>query len=401
MAWVKCRLRRTIVLLWTVSLLPAAAGAGEFDVTPNLSLREEYNDNIFFSAEEKEGDFITTFLAGLEGSRRTERVNARLGAELGVLDYADHSDLDSVDQHYRGDAAINATPRLSLSVQGRFDRDSRADRDVETTGIVLDAVRRDRQLYGGSIGYVLDERTQAEASYLFARDDFATERFSDSRSHNLSLGIVRTLDPRTTGRLAFDLVDTRYPRSEVENFSLQVGADRRISEEWTVSGEGGVRHTRSEFSREVFDLDSFQIVAVEEKSREWGWVARASLGWRGIYNSARLSVGRDVDTVSGRAGAVERTSVSLAGDRRFTEDFVGTLAVDWFLNRTENDDASAQPTDETTWSVRPSLRWNLTRDVYLEGGYAFSNVDNREMDAEARRHLAFLRCSGRFPLFEN
>ena len=92
------------------SLFPLSARRGhgdEFKLIPSLALKEEYNDNIFFTEKARADDFITTVTPGLELIDRTEKVDVNLVARAHVLRYVNNTGLDNVDQNYLGDSVIH------------------------------------------------------------------------------------------------------------------------------------------------------------------------------------------------------------------------------------------------------------------------------------------------------
>ena len=66
--------------------------ADEFKLIPSIAVRGEYNDNIFYTADDTEDDFITTISAGLELIERTERVDLNLSALVSPFFYDDYND---------------------------------------------------------------------------------------------------------------------------------------------------------------------------------------------------------------------------------------------------------------------------------------------------------------------
>ena len=72
-------MKRAGLAIWMVTLsiiLPSGVMA-EFNLIPSLAVREEYNDNIFFSYSDTIDDFITTVSAGLELTERTEQLDLK------------------------------------------------------------------------------------------------------------------------------------------------------------------------------------------------------------------------------------------------------------------------------------------------------------------------------------
>ena len=68
----------TVATALVLSSLLINAKADDFEIIPSVLVREEYNDNIFFTKNDKIDDFITTLAGSLELIERTERVNANL-----------------------------------------------------------------------------------------------------------------------------------------------------------------------------------------------------------------------------------------------------------------------------------------------------------------------------------
>ena len=62
-----------ILMLMLAMIRCSAVLADDFNFTPSLGVRGEYNDNIFYTSNNAEDDSITTIIAGLELINRTER----------------------------------------------------------------------------------------------------------------------------------------------------------------------------------------------------------------------------------------------------------------------------------------------------------------------------------------
>ena len=78
----KCFKKVAPAILLVVLLIVCAneTFADEFKLIPSLTVKGEYNDNIFYTTDETEDDFITTISAGLELIERTERLDLGLSA---------------------------------------------------------------------------------------------------------------------------------------------------------------------------------------------------------------------------------------------------------------------------------------------------------------------------------
>ena len=73
------KIRIQLLLLYVLFLLlPSNVIAANFNLTPSLKVREEYNDNIFFEYADTVDDYITTVTAGLELTERTDQLDLSL-----------------------------------------------------------------------------------------------------------------------------------------------------------------------------------------------------------------------------------------------------------------------------------------------------------------------------------
>ena len=204
-----------------LSGLQAAADRREIDLF--LGAREEYNDNIFFTSDDTVDDFITTLSGGLKFLNQTERTDLQLSGILGRLIYSKEKDLDATDQYYKGRFGYEFTPRLGASVDAAYTKDSRPDRDVAESGLILSTVPRQIQNYGAAADYALTEITASNLFYRYTRQDFEPQRIdrsvSDYRAHRAGLGFAHRLDQyvlNTTGRLNFGYNRFTYPETDTE-----------------------------------------------------------------------------------------------------------------------------------------------------------------------------------------
>ena len=157
-------MKKVTLAIWLVVLtivLPNLVMADEFKLIPSLAVRGAFNDNIFYTADDEEDDFITTISAGLELIERTERLDLDLSATVSPFFYDEYNDLDDVDQNYRGRIGYKITPRVRLSADAGYALDSRRDRDIETTGLVISTVERKRWTGGLSGDFTLSEKSAA------------------------------------------------------------------------------------------------------------------------------------------------------------------------------------------------------------------------------------------------
>ncbi|MDD4356227.1 MAG: outer membrane beta-barrel protein, partial [Smithellaceae bacterium] len=148
-------------------MLPAGAFGDDFQLIPSLTVRGEYNDNIFGSANDEESDFITTVSPGLELIESTQRLDLRAAAKISPFFYADNSDWNDVDQNYKGNLGYRISELTRIHANAAYDVSNRPDRDLETTGLVYSNDRRDRQDYGLGFDHSLSVKTALGFSCVY------------------------------------------------------------------------------------------------------------------------------------------------------------------------------------------------------------------------------------------
>jgi hypothetical protein len=76
------------------------------------------------------------------------------------------------------------------------------------------------------------------------------------------------------------------------------------------------------------------------------------------------------------------------------------IAAGYYKNKAEGDEFSFRETDEDTFFIRPTIRWEFFEKFTLEAGYNFSYTDDRVANNDTRRNLVYLQVAYGIPLFE-
>jgi hypothetical protein len=387
----------SLFLLFVLLLLPHEQARGDdFKLIPSLLLRQEYNDNIFFDEDEEEDDFITTISPGLELSERTERLEARVRGRLDALFYANNTDLDHLDQHYRGTVRYQLVPRMGVGAFAGYSETSRADRDIGATGLVQGTETRKRQNYGASTEFVLSEKTLAALSYEYEDEDFddPDPDTVDNESHVASLQFTRDLKdfiPRTKGIMDFGYGRYEFPDADIDNYSLMFGASTELSELVSLLATVGPRYTETNVDEDATG---------QKDSEEWGGNAQILLSYESELTEGSLTFFRDLRKASGRRGTTERTALLGEIRRRFTKEFRGRLSAEYFLNEADRGKLAGEDIDEQTFRVRTLLRYSFTRDIALEASYSFTRTEDNEDNTDTNRNVVFIRLRLQYPLFD-
>jgi hypothetical protein len=409
----------SFITLFTVQ--PALAD--ELKLAPSVTLKEEYNDNIFFSVSDRKSDFISTLTPGISLSDRSERLDANLLVRLNGILYARTSGLSAVDQDYRGRLSYMLSPRTRLSTEASYILDSQPDREIATTGLVLGAVKRHRQQYSISGERTLNEKTSAALAYSYEQDDYDNQRFSDLKYHDASLTFTHDLDrlmratkgsvnldythyissSSTTNIVFGSIVDNMFFDSTVDNFSATIGGSRAFNEVWSVQANVGGRYTVSNFqtTEQLVILQTpFNSIPVKQTSRQWGWVGQLALSYKGELTDGSLAFNTDVQPASGQtSGTTVRTGLVADMRRRFTYELSGSMSVGYYLNKSNPGAIAGQAIDQETVLVTPGIRYEFNRDMYLDASYQYATVFNNIYRNESGRNTFFVRLYIQNPFF--
>jgi hypothetical protein len=383
----------TSVLALGSLLFPLPALAYELQLTPSIALREEYNDNVFFDTQNAESDFITRITPGLELTDKTERLDARLLAQVPIYKYVDNDELDDVDQLYSGNLHYLLTERLSASLRGGYFRTSQPDREILETGLVLGNVIRQRYFGGFSGEYALSDISSLGVAYDYIDDNYNSPNYTDMQSNIANFVYahdVSRIVANTRGRVTFGYGRYDFSDSSVDNYAGTVGFIKKLTEVYSLSADVGVRYT----------VSNFLVGTQEQTSGVWGPVARAALSYTGEYTTASFTLFDDISTSGGNEGTVQRTSFVFDVGRHFIYELWGHLTAGYFLNTSDNNQYALQNIDEQSWSVSPWLRYNFSRNLSLDGSYLFTRVNYKTNDTHANRNVIFLRLEYRYPLLQ-
>jgi hypothetical protein len=395
MAYQKCL---TMGMLGLGLLISMPAMGGEFRVIPMIAVKEEYNDNLFFDADDITRDFITTISPGLKLENNSERLNAGLIARIDQRLYADTDDLNATDQFYQGNLRYKLSPRLGIGAKAGFIQNSSPDRDIQTTGFVQTNATRNRQEYGVSGDYAITEKTTAGLGYAYStdkysgtrdaeRDDVETNAGNLLLTHNLS-----TYFPETLGRLNFGYADYRFFDSTTQKYSATVGFSRRFSELWTVLVDVGARYTPTRF-----DAGPSQT----GDSSGYGGVGNVVISYNGEKTGINFSLNHDIQPASGQEGASERTGLGISMNRRFAYEFSGFLNCGYFLNQSDPNQYSREKIDQQTVYINPGIRYEITQDMSVEASYNYARVEYVGGDnSTADRNLVMVRFYLQYPILE-
>ena len=392
-----------ICLVALMSLICNFGYADQFKLTPTIGAREAYTDNLFFDTQNEIDDYITTIFGGVALLNRTERLDLNLSAKLDGLLYADHDDLDDVEQFYNANIGYRITERMRLAANGGYSDTSRPDRDIETTGLVFTGVKRKRWQGGVSGDVTLSELSALSLSYAYLQDKFDKPEYVDYKYHTVNLGYTHDFSkilPRVIGRINAGYNHYTSDELDLENIYATVGFSRDITELFNILIDAGYRYSASEFKVPVFVPYPPFLITTSDTEYDSGFNGEVVVGYTGETTRANISVSQRLDPASGYNGTSNRTSFAFNIRHRFADKFSANFYATYYLNKADAGQLAVNTIDQETVSIRPSLSYEIIDNLVLTASYTYTQVKYKTNDAEAKRNRVFVQLSYGIPLFE-
>ncbi|PID40797.1 MAG: hypothetical protein CR984_01350 [Proteobacteria bacterium] len=404
----RLQVTRWLIIVAMMWMPPAPACSDEFNVTPSIAVRGEYNDNVFFSVNDAEDDTITTVTAGLKMSDRTEILDWMLKAEASPFFYADHDDLGDVDQDYQGRIGYQATQRLSLNADAGFRVDNRPDRDIEETGLVADSEKRFSINGNVGMGYALSEIHRVSVSYAYGENDWHDDDSGhiDYQGHSVTLGTTYAIDRwlrESSLGISVGYNQYDYDAADIKSGYGSVGLTSMLNEIFQIQVVGGVRYTETQYEALTPVLVPPGVLVLqqkEEKTDGWGGVGSLGLDYLGERTRCRLSLSHDLRPASGTRGPSNLTRAVFNMNHKLHRRLTVGLYSSYFINSADADEFYAQSIDEENFNIRPRVRWEFLDHFTLEAAYTYRHLTDNKGDTRTERQVVSLQLAFGYPLWD-
>lgn len=390
-------LKRNVTIITAALIIfinPNFSNASDINFIPSIGVSEEYIDNIFLSNEDesKVEDYITSISPSIEFYNKTERINVILFGDMDFLFYRDNSDFDTTDQSYKGILNYQFTPRLKMDLFAIYLKDSRRDRDIEETGLViLSNAERNRQQYNFGMAYDLSETLSTRINYSFNQDDYDDQEFVGNSSHKSGITFEKEMSDlinRLTGRLNMEYIRYDIDDLVVDDYSATVGAIYDVNQVLRFNFDVGARYTHSKFDEFTFD-----------NSNNWGPIGKASLSYKGELTKSKISFSKDLKVISSRKGTSDRAAFTFELNRSIYEYFQLRFKAGYFINKADKDQLATEDIDEQTFRIQPSLQFVFKKYLTFSVGYKYIMVNDRDDNLNRDRNLFFINLILGYPVF--
>lgn len=338
------------------------AAAAEWSVTPSVSLRESFSDNIRMTPEEHKLVWGSTLSPLLRWGAATERLELHgdLAASLGR--YVGESGLNTNDAALKV-ASQYEWERSRWGLDGNLLWDSTWRSELRETGLILANRRRHSRSIGGFWEEALTERLSLRGEYQRSDIRYAEEGAGlfNYQSETGSVELTDSLSERDRATLGVNLLRYRAPSARIRSVdvALLAGLTHFFSE--TLSAKASIG------GRELLTYESFGPAGRSDRSR--GGLGDLTvekqfeaLRWLG-------GVSRRIDpSGSGYLLQTDHLFTSLA--QQMTETVTVSLSVDGYRNRVLR--TGLLGSESRAFSVEPAWVWRWTEEWSMSVSYRFA-----------------------------
>lgn len=245
----KLKLRRIKILaLFLVSpLLYAPDSAAEYALEKSLSVKEEYNDNIFLSETNTQEDFITTITPSFKLAYHVPWIELAFDYGLNFRLYADHTDQNETSLNRTQEAKFDTMLSLYkeilfLRVSDEYSRVALDQREKIALGNIL-VNMTDRNYFGFNpfVQYPLTGTVNARASYTYVNKWYRDNPESDLFDHTLEVSITKEFSERVSSTVSYNYLFHR-PELFLDRYNNQnatLGFQYQVTPKLLFAGMGG------------------------------------------------------------------------------------------------------------------------------------------------------------------
>ena len=222
------------------------------NVTPTLSIREEYNDNIFLNNQNRRADLISALTPGVRVLVQQPGYRLFAGYDLTAEAYARNSELSNVGdrQSFYLDASYEWSPRLTLTLNDSFVRTYNTAQ-TNVLGIATGRAQVTSNTFAPGLTYALTSRDtlRVVGSYSITRVDQAdqSEVRSSSSAYGVDSALTHILTPRLTATVGYQVRHFDFEASDASTVhTLRIGGSYQITPLLTalVTGGASIQTTR-------------------------------------------------------------------------------------------------------------------------------------------------------------
>jgi len=363
------------------------AFSAEIQLVPSCEFKEEFNDNVFLTADKK-SDFITTLAPGVAFSRAAELLNINIFTGLSWHDYAQTEGIGTMDYQYNVQVVNKLTSLDEFGLSATYAQNTRPDSINQSTGLTA-STGTDHHQYSANLRRLIDETTAASLTYSFVQDLYDNPASQDNHVHTAGMVISKDLGavlPLLKGTFSTNFSRAVYRDSNSDNYTLRIGASRNINEKLNINLSVGGQATHSNF-----------VTTSNVSNDSWGAVGSSTLNYSGERTFGSLSFARDFSAASGQVGAVETTSFGVTLGRGITDKSTAQIAASYNINQASSGQFSTRSIDDRAFSLKADIAYKISKYFDIGLQYAYYSVTYGFSDVLINKNSVMLRLAAKYP----
>ncbi len=376
----------------SVFLFSAPSWSADWEVSPCVTIIEEYDDNIDFSVDEKKRyDWVTYVKPRVEGIYRTERFSLFFDSGIKAEKYVncddkDKLELNTIDHDHKIALLYALSGSLSLRTGGYLKEDVTGDDSGDDSGDW-----EDRRKFGGNLGfnYVFSMRFKLSGDWIrkyIKNPDDPDYNYERVRTDTLKLAPQYVLSPRTSLFLNLEYNNTEHEKNfatdeldkSIVDYNISPSFRHDFTENFYVSGKAGYYHAEKNIESDEESRNDFFFKLSFHK--DWERVSMELLTSRKYYG----------------VEDEKRDKLVLKGSYRFSDRLRSGLIATFRRNH----DGDNKYNNSDYYIVSPSLSYNLTPSVTLKASADYSKEDyDKRSNEDRERFMARLFLNFTWPRF--
>lgn len=378
---------------------PQMSYSDDFEYKMKAGLKEEFTDNLFFNEDKGLEAWSTILLTQAVLKNSSELLKTSLSGEWSQTVYEDYRDLNNDDWVVNSNLDWNPYEKASCSLNLSVGEDSNIDTYLSSTGLLLDTKKH--EFLKGEISWSqrLSELLSSELAVSYS-DESTVSHDEDLRdftltSRGVSAGMAFQINELTSLNLNSGYGFYDYDTSTVEQVYASLGMNRSVGEKLTFFCNMGSRYTTYAYDILVGidrGTNPTGYIYNEVKYYSWGFIGKAGIGYKDEGSSMLLTVDESLQPSTGKAQSMERTSVDISYDKRFTDDATCRMSTFYRLNRGDKEDKLGDERSKT-FGISSRLSYQLLDDLSLAGSYSFTEYSSSAYKAQKNVYRILLEYS--------
>lgn len=237
---------RLFLLLLIFCLTLVSLSYAELKVTPSISIREEYDDNIFLSSDDEEGDFITSIYPLINLSYTTNFMTLSLDYGMNFRFYMHNSDLNETDLADTQRAKLDSTLSLYREIlfikvfdeYARIPIDVRRQTAIDNPFVNMTDINRFR--INPYLELPLSSTLKLRTGYSYENIWYRDEAGDSAQIHLITTGFLKELSPKLSASLFYNfLIYEPKITEEYKRHDIVLGLNYQVSQKLSLNGSIG------------------------------------------------------------------------------------------------------------------------------------------------------------------